>query len=146
MGSPWTCGAKSVFDLSVFPRNHHGCPRLRHRTDGNHFLSSCRCFLLDDVLADEPEPKGRVRELLHEIMVDELAHIGQRKNFMGNISTKLYKKMVGPIMRMFFKDIPEAKHLFDVDQMVKDALAFDYSRVKPELMERTWVPSYCQTN
>lgn len=101
--------------------------------------------ILDDVFADEPEAKNRVRELLHEIMVDELAHIGQRRNFMGPLSTPLSKKMVSPIMRMFFKDIPESKYLFNVDQMVEDALTFDYSRVRPELMKRTWVPSYCKT-
>lgn len=100
--------------------------------------------LLDDVFADEPEARDRVRELLHEIMVDELAHIGQRRNFMGPLATKLSKKMVSPLIRMFFNDIPESKHLFNVDQMVKDALSFDYSHVRPELMRRTWVPSYCK--
>ena len=100
--------------------------------------------ILDDVFSDEPEAVVRIRELLHEIMVDELAHIGQRKNFMGNLGTKLSKKMVKPIMYMFFRDIPESKYLFDVKQMMKDALAFDYSKVKPELMKKTWVPSYCQ--
>lgn len=100
--------------------------------------------LLDEVFADEPEAVIRVRELLHEIMVDELAHIGQRRNFMGALNIKLAKKIVSPLFKMFFNDIPESKYLFDVNQMIKDALAFDYSSVRPELMQRTWVPSYCQ--
>ena len=39
--------------------------------------------LLDEALGDEPEARQRIRDLLHEIMVDELAHIGQRRNFLG---------------------------------------------------------------
>jgi hypothetical protein len=39
--------------------------------------------VLDEILADEPEARDRVRELLKEIMTDELAHVGQRRNFMG---------------------------------------------------------------
>ena len=45
--------------------------------------------LFDDILADEPETKQRCRELLHEIMVDELAHVGQRRNFIGPVGQKL---------------------------------------------------------
>src|SRR5437899_2446243 len=39
--------------------------------------------LINDILADEPEARERVRALLHEILADELAHVGQRRNFMG---------------------------------------------------------------
>ena len=35
--------------------------------------------------------------------------------------------------RLFFHDIPEAKHLFDIDQMVADGKAFDYSTIPPEM-------------
>jgi hypothetical protein len=41
--------------------------------------------VLDEILADEPEARDRVRELLKEIMTDELAHVGQRRNFMGPV-------------------------------------------------------------
>lgn len=101
--------------------------------------------LLDTTFADEPQARNRVRELLHEIMVDEVAHIGQRRNFMGPLATRLSRLMVGPMVRLFFRDIPEAKYLFDVSQMVRDGLNFDYSTIRRDLMERTWVPSYCQT-
>lgn len=101
--------------------------------------------LLDEVLEDESEARDRVRALLHEIMVDELAHIGQRRNFMGTIGTRVAKWMVGPLIRMFYRDIPEAKHLFDIEKMIQDARNFDYSRVRADLMARTWVPSYCLT-
>lgn len=99
--------------------------------------------VLDDVFADEPEARGRIRELLHEIMVDELAHIGQRRNFIGRIGIRLAKKMVSPLYRLFYRDIPEARYLFNIDQMVADGLAFDYGQVKAELLARSWVPSYC---
>lgn len=100
--------------------------------------------LLDTVFADEPEARDRLRELLHEIMVDELAHIGQRRNFIGPIGIKVARWMVGPLYRLFFNDIPEAKQLFDIDQMIRDGRAFDYNNVSQDLLARSWVPSYCQ--
>jgi hypothetical protein len=100
--------------------------------------------LFDSIFADEPEARDRLRELLHEIMVDELAHIGQRRNYIGPVGIRLAKKMFAPILKTFFRDIPEAKYLLDIDQMVRDGLAFDYNSVSPKLLERTWVPTYCQ--
>jgi len=100
--------------------------------------------LLDDIFSDEPEARDRIRELLHEIMVDELAHIGQRRNFIGALGIKMSKWMVSPLYRLFFNDIPEAKLLFNIDQMVKDGLAFDYSGVPSKLLEKSWVPTYCR--
>jgi hypothetical protein len=102
--------------------------------------------LLDDVFVDEPEARDRIRALLHEIMVDELAHIGQRRNFIGPLGIKIAKWMVEPMYRVFFHDIPEAKLLFNIDRMIEDGLTFHYD-VSPELLKRSWVPSYClQTN
>lgn len=100
--------------------------------------------MLDDVFHDEPEAAGRIRELLHEIMVDELAHIGQRRNFMGPISNWLAPLIITPLFKAFFADIPESKHLLDVNKMIAEAKAFDYSTVSKELMARTWVPTYLQ--
>jgi len=100
--------------------------------------------LLDSVFEDEPEARGRIRELLHEIMVDELAHIGQRRNFIGSFGIRVARWMVPPLFKVFFRDIPEAKHLFDVDRMVREALAFDYGQVSSRLILRSWVPSYCR--
>ena len=102
--------------------------------------------LLDTIFADEPEARDRIRELLHEIMVDELAHIGQRRNFIGPVGIKAAYGMVGPLYRMFFNDIPEARQLFDVDQMIRDGRAFNYTGVPQHLLERSWVPSYCQAS
>jgi hypothetical protein len=101
--------------------------------------------LLDDVFSDEPEARGRVRELLYEIMVDELAHIGQRRNFIGNFGIRMARGMTGLIFRMFYNDIPESKRLFNIEQMVKDGRDFDYGSVSPALLSRSWVPSYCRT-
>ena len=100
--------------------------------------------LLDDVFADEPAARDRVRELLHEIMTDEMAHIGQRRNFLGRIGIKIAHWMVRPLYRLFFHDIPEARHLFDIEQMIRDGLGFDYSGVRPDIISRSWVPSYCR--
>ncbi len=100
--------------------------------------------LLDEVFYDEPEAKTRIRELLHEIMVDELAHIGQRRNFIGSWGIRVAKLMVSPLYRLFYKDIPESSLLFDIDSMVHDGLSFDYNNVSQELLERSWIPSYCK--
>jgi hypothetical protein len=101
--------------------------------------------LLDSVLADEPEAKDRIRALLHEIMVDELAHIGQRRNYLGRMALPLAKKMFPWLMRMFWNDIPEGKLLFDIPQMTREGLAFDYQQVPTQLLTRSWIPSYCQS-
>jgi len=100
--------------------------------------------LFDDVFADEPEARDRLHELLTEIIVDEVAHAGQRRNFIGPLGMKASRKMVGPLYRAFFNDIPETKYLFDVDKMIEDGLAFDYSTVSDDLLARSWVPTYCQ--
>ncbi len=100
--------------------------------------------LFDEVLADEPEACQRLREILHEIMVDEMAHVGQRRNFIGPIGIKVAEKLVAPMYRLFFSDIPESRHLFDLDQMIEDGLAFDYNAVAEDIIERSWVPSYCR--
>jgi hypothetical protein len=100
--------------------------------------------VLDDVLATEPEARDHVRELLGEIMSDELAHVGQRRNFLGPIGVRAARWMVAPMYRAFLRDIPEAALLFDVDRMVKDGQAFDYSTISPETLDKSWVPSYCR--
>ena len=100
--------------------------------------------LLDDVLADEPEARERVRALLREIMIDELAHVGQRRNFMGPIGLKASHLMLVPMYRLFFRDIPETKLLFDVGRMVEEGLAFNYSTMSSDVIEASWVPSYCR--
>jgi hypothetical protein len=100
--------------------------------------------LLDQLLGDEPEACQRIRELLHEIMADELSHIGQRRNFLGRRGTRMARWIVGPLFRAFLRDVPESVYLFDINQMIQDGLSFDYSEVPADLLERTWVPSYCR--
>ena len=95
------------------------------------------------LLEDEPEARDRLRALLHEIMVDELAHIGQRRNFMGPIGVWFSKMLIKPIFKMFTRDIPEIALLFDLDRLIRDAYTFDYSTVSPGMIERSWIPSYC---
>jgi len=100
--------------------------------------------VLDDIFADEPEARDRIRDLLHEIMVDELAHVGQRRNFIGPAGIRFARLLVGPLFRSFFRDIPETKYIFNVDQMVADGLAFEYAGMPAGMIEKSWVPSYCQ--
>jgi hypothetical protein len=99
---------------------------------------------LDRLLADEPEARGRVRELLREIMTDELAHVGQRRNFLGPVGVRVARGLVGPMYRMFFRDLPETRLLFDFERMVEDGKTFDYGVIPPEIVARSWVPSYCR--
>jgi hypothetical protein len=100
--------------------------------------------ILDDVFADEPEARDRLRALLHEITVDEVAHIGQRRNYLGAFGMRVSAWLTPLLFRAFFRDIPETKHLFDVEKMIRDGLGFDYGQIPSHLMGRTWVPSYCQ--
>jgi hypothetical protein len=100
--------------------------------------------VLDDILADEPEACHRVRTLLREVMTDELAHVGQRRNFLGPLGLRAAQLMVGSMYRAFFRDIPETRLLFNVDQMVRDGKTFDYSTIASEMIAKTWIPSYCQ--
>jgi hypothetical protein len=100
--------------------------------------------LFDDILAEEPEVRQRMKELLDEITIDEIAHVGQRRNFIGPIGVKISKLMVKPLYRMFFNDIPEVGQLFDVEQMIKDGEAFDFNEVPIYMIERSWIPSYCK--
>ena len=99
--------------------------------------------VLDDILDDEPEARERVRTLLREVMTDELAHVGQRRNFLGPLGLRAAQVMIEPMYRAFFRYIPETKLLFNVDQMVQGGKAFDYSTIAPEMIEKSWVPSYC---
>jgi hypothetical protein len=99
--------------------------------------------ILDDILDDEPEARIRVRQVLREIMTDELAHVGLRRNFIGAIGVHIARYMVPAMYRAFFRDLPEARVLFDLDQMVRDGQTFDYSTVTPQMISQSWVPSYC---
>ncbi|MDO9047822.1 MAG: hypothetical protein Q7U66_08815 [Methylobacter sp.] len=100
--------------------------------------------LFDDVLADEPEVRDRLKELLNEITIDEVAHVGQRRNFVGPIGIKVSKALVKPFYTLFFNDIPEVGRLFNVEQMIKDGIAFDFNELPEYMIERSWIPSYCK--
>jgi len=102
--------------------------------------------ILDEVLADEAEARDRIRQLLAEIMTDELAHVGQRRNFMGPIGLRAAQRFVAPMYRAFFRDLPETACLFDLDRMIRDGQSFDYSTISPEMIDRSWVPSYCKAS
>jgi hypothetical protein len=100
--------------------------------------------LFDEVLADEPEVRERLKALLDEITIDEAAHVGQRRNFIGNLGIKISKWLVKPFYKMFFNDIPEVGLLFDVKQMINDGVAFDFNQLPARIVERSWIPSYCK--
>jgi hypothetical protein len=100
--------------------------------------------ILEEVFAQEPEVVRRLHELLAEIMVDELGHIGERRSFLGNSGVKVARKVLPMMIRRFFADIPEVEGLLDVDQMVQEALRFDYSGIESTITERAWIPAYCQ--
>lgn len=100
--------------------------------------------VFDELLADEPEVRDRLKALLDEITIDEVAHVGQRRNFIGPIGMKASKAMVRPLFTMFFRDIPEVAELFDVERMIEDGLAFDFNALPDYMIERSWIPSYCK--
>ena len=100
--------------------------------------------LFDDVLADEPEVRERLKALLDEITIDEAAHVGQRRNFVGSVGIKVSKWLVKPFYTMFFDDIPEIGLLFDIKQMIKDGEGFDFNQLPVRIVEHSWIPSYCK--
>jgi len=99
--------------------------------------------MIDKIFVDEPEVCARLQELLDEITIDEVAHVGQRRNFIGPIGMKVSKALVKPFYTMFFNDMPEIGELFDVEQMIKDGLAFDFNQLPEHMIEKSWIPSYC---
>jgi hypothetical protein len=101
-------------------------------------------LLFDKLLADEPEVCQRMKELLDEITIDEAAHVGQRRNFIGDVGIKVAKQLVKPFYILFFNDIPEVGILFDVKQMIQDGENFDFNHLPDHIMRRSWVPSYCK--
>ena len=100
--------------------------------------------LIEELLVDEPEVQKRLKELLDEITIDEVAHVGQRRNFIGPIGIRISKWLVKPFYTLFFKDIPEVAKLFDVKQMIKDGEAFDFNHLPDYIIEKSWIPSYCK--
>ena len=56
---------------------------------------------------------------------------------------KVSKALVSPFYTLIFNDIPEIGELFDVKQMIKDGLAFDFNELPEYMIERSWIPSYC---
>lgn len=100
--------------------------------------------LFDEVLADEPEVRNRLKALLNEITIDEVAHVGQRRNFIGSTGIHIAKMLVKPFYTLFFNDIPEVKELFDVKQMIKEGVAFDFNHLSDDIIKRSWIPSYCK--
>jgi hypothetical protein len=100
--------------------------------------------VLEEVFAAEPVALERLQELLGEIMVDELGHIGERRSFLGHTGVTFARMVLPAMMRRFFSDIPEAEVILDVNRMVQEALAFDYSGIDRAIIERAWIPAYCQ--
>lgn len=101
--------------------------------------------VLQEVFATEPQVLARLLELLGEIMVDELGHIGERRSYLGNQGAKLARKFLPFLMRGFFGEIPEAQPMLDVTHMIQEALAFDYGGIDRAITARAWIPAYCQT-
>jgi hypothetical protein len=100
--------------------------------------------LFDEVLADEPDVCTCLKAMLDEITIDEIAHVGQRRNFISTFDIQIARALVRPFYTLFFSDIPEVWQLFDVEQMIKDGEAFDFNQIPDRIIEKTWVPSYCR--
>jgi hypothetical protein len=100
--------------------------------------------LFDDILVEEPEVRDRLKALLDEITIDEIAHVGQRRNFIGTTGIRIAQTLVKPLYTLFFKDIPETAELMDVKKMIRDGLAFDFNQLPDYMIERSWIPSYCK--
>ena len=102
--------------------------------------------VINEVLADEPEVRERLKALLDEITIDEVAHVGQRRNFIGDNGIRISKWLVKPFYSLFFNDIPEVAELFEVKLMINDGLTFDFNELPDYMIERSWIPSYCKAS
>lgn len=100
--------------------------------------------LIDELFVDEPEVRIRLKELLDEITIDEVAHVGLRRNFIGPAGMRVSNWLVKPFYTMFFMDIPEIGILFDVNQMIRDGESFDFNQLPVYIIEKSWIPSYCR--
>ena len=100
--------------------------------------------LFDELLADEPEVRDRLKALLDEITIDEVAHVGQRRNFIGPLGMKIARWLVKPFYILFYQDIPEVGELFDVQKMIAHGEAFDFNQLPEYMIARSWIPSYCK--
>lgn len=152
----WTCHLERVVWVPLPPhirRISRSCMRmLGATTDPLSFVTELMGLmfyravdaLLDDIFADDPATCQRLRTLLHEITVDELAHVGQRRNFLSPRGVQIARWMIRPVFRAFFHGMPESRYLFNVNHLIADALAFDYNRIPAALLRRSWVPTYCQ--
>ena len=118
-----------------------GAPALASELMGVTFYFHLK-RLLDEVFADEPEALAQLQRLLEAITIDELSHIGQRRNYLGAAAINVAHGLLSLMIRAFFADIPEGKLLFNIDKIVQDAQRFDYNRLPPGILERIWIPSY----
>ena len=127
--------------IARFPCVILGAPALASELMGVTFYFHLKP-LLNEVFADEPEALAQLQQLLEVITLDELSHIGQRRNYLGAIAIRVARTLLSPMIRSYFADIPESKLLFNIDKMVQDARQFDYNVLPPRILERIWIPSY----
>jgi hypothetical protein len=120
---------------------HFGSAGPRLRAKGGTFYFHLKP-LLNEAFADEPEALAQLQRLLEVIILDELSHIGQRRNYLGAVAIRVARRLLSPMIRSYFADILESKLLFNIDKMVQDARQFDYNLLSPRILERIWIPSY----
>jgi hypothetical protein len=70
---------------------------------------------------DEPEALAHLQQLLEVITLDELSHIGQRRNHLGAIAIRVARRLLSPMIRSYFAD---------------------YNLLSPYILESIWIPSY----
>ena len=127
--------------IARFPWAILGAPALASELMGVTFYFHLKP-LLDEVFADEPEALVRLQRLLEAITIDEISHIGQRRNYLGAVAIRIAQQLLSPMIRSYFADIPETKLLLNINKMVLDAQQFDYNLLPPRILERIWIPSY----
>jgi len=127
--------------IARFPWAILGAPALASELMGVAFYFHLKP-LLDEVFADEPEALAQLQRLLEVITLDELSHIGHRRNYLGAVAIRAARRLLSPMIRSYFADISESRLLFNIDKMVRDALEFDYNLLPPRILERIWIPSY----
>ena len=100
--------------------------------------------VLEEVFATEPEALERVARIVGRDHGRRTGTHRRAPELSRPYRCHVRAQVLPVMMRRFFADIPEAEVILDVNQMVQEALVFDYSGIDAAITERAWIPAYCQ--
>lgn len=70
------------------------------------------------LFADEPAPALRLRDLLTQILVDEVGHVYYLRSQLGPVRLAIARRLLPVIARVMTRDLPEAMRLFGREELL----------------------------